>query len=44
VILEIRVDGSMEILHVFFFLPILKKLFAMATNRLKHGKYNNICD
>jgi hypothetical protein len=34
--LEIWVDGSMEIMHIFFFLPILKKkMVAMATNRLK---------
>jgi quinol-cytochrome oxidoreductase complex cytochrome b subunit len=33
--LEIWVDGSMEIMHVFFFSPILKnELVAMATNRL----------
>jgi hypothetical protein len=39
--LEIWVDGSLEIMHVFFFsssLPILKILVAMATNRLKTHK------
>jgi hypothetical protein len=33
--LDIWIDGSMEIMHVFFFLPMLKILVAMATNSLK---------
>jgi hypothetical protein len=33
--LEIWLDGSLEIMHVLSFLPFLKKLVAMATNRLK---------
>jgi hypothetical protein len=33
--LEMWVDGSMEIMHVFFFSPILKKMVAMLTNKLK---------
>jgi hypothetical protein len=34
--LEIWVDGSLKIMQVFFsFLPTLKILVAMATNRLK---------
>jgi hypothetical protein len=34
--LDIWVDGSLEIMHVLSFLPILKKiLVVLATNRLK---------
>jgi hypothetical protein len=33
--LDIWIDGSMEIMHTFSFLPMLKILVAMATNRLK---------
>jgi hypothetical protein len=36
--LEIWVDGSLKIMHVFFNSSYFENI------GLKHGKYNNICD
>jgi hypothetical protein len=33
--LDKKLDGSLEVMHDLFFLSILKKMVAMATNRLK---------
>jgi hypothetical protein len=43
--LEIWVDGSMEIVYVFFLFTYFEKdWLAWQQIGLKHGIYNNICD
>jgi hypothetical protein len=43
--LDLWVDGSLEIMHVLSFLPILIKYWLpLQQIGLKHGKYHNICD
>jgi hypothetical protein len=38
--LEIWIDGSLEIMHVFFFLPVSKNWLIWEKIALKFGKYN----
>jgi hypothetical protein len=42
--LDIWVDGSLEIIHVLSFLPILKNWLPWQQIGLIHSKYDNICD